>query len=87
MSSEEKIAELMCYGTIPIVFDSTACAEVPGSYGVVVAPHDVDAIVTSLSQIPVLELKKDEMLKYVQDNYDYHTNAQKYITLYQELLK
>lgn len=81
------IAEAMSCGTIPIVFDSTACSEVPGPYGVVVAPHDVDAIVKALPILPKKKQKKEEMLKYVQDNYDYHTNIQKYITLYQELLK
>ena len=81
------IAEAMCCGTIPITFNSTACGEVPGPYGVVVTPHDIKAIVATLSTIPALKQKRDEMLKYVQDNYDYHTNAQKYIELYKELLK
>ena len=81
------IAEAMCCGTIPITFNSTACGEISGPYGVVVKPHDVEAIVASLATIPALKKKRDEMLKYVQDNYDYHTNAQKYIEFYQELLK
>lgn len=81
------IAEAMCCGTVPITFDSTACGEVPGPYGIVVKPHDVDAIVKALPSLSEKKQKKDEMLKYVQDNYDYRTNAQKYIELYQELLK
>ncbi len=80
------IAEAMCCGTVPIVFDSTACGEVPGPYGVVVAPHDVDAIVASLHHIPSLKHETDAMLMYVQENYDYHSNAQKYVELYRELL-
>ncbi|MCR4614110.1 MAG: glycosyltransferase [Bacteroidaceae bacterium] len=80
------IAEAMCCGTVPITFDSTACGEIPGPYGIVVAPHDIDAIVKSLSHLDELKENKDEMLQYVRDNYDYHTNAAKYIDLYKELL-
>ena len=42
------IAEAMACGSVPIVFDSTACGETAGPYGVVVCPHDVEAMVDAL---------------------------------------
>ena len=80
------IAEAMSCGTVPITFNSTACGEVPGPYGLVVSPHDVDAIVAALPEIKEMRGQSDKIIKYVQDNYDYHTNAQKYIELYKNIL-
>lgn len=79
------IAEAMLCGTVPITFDSTACGEIPGPYGIVVAPHDIETIVKSLPQIDVLKEKREDMLRFVHENYDYETNAEKYIELYKEL--
>lgn len=81
------IAEAMCCGTIPIAFNSTACGEIAGRYGIVVAPHDISAIVESLPSISILKEKKEEMLRYVRDNFDYQTNAEKYVNLYKELIE
>ena len=81
------IAEAMCCGTVPITFDSTACGEVPGPYGIVVPPHDVEAIVKQLPRLDEMKKDKDKMLQYVRDNYDYETNAHKYIELYKELIE
>lgn len=80
------IAEAMSCGTVPITFDSTACGEIPGPYGVVVAPHDVDAIVKALPDLPKRQELSSEMIRYVHDNYDYHTNAQQYVDLYKKIL-
>ena len=80
------IAEAMSCGTVPITFDSTACGEVPGPYGIVVAPHDVDAIIKALPTITSLKEKEEEMLQYVRDNYDYKTNTNQYLDLYKDLL-
>ena len=80
------IAEAMSCGTVPITFDSTACGEVPGPYGIVVKPHDVEAIVESLPRLEKLKKQRDKIVQYVRDNYDYQTNAHKYIELYKELL-
>ena len=80
------IAEAMSCGTIPITFNSTACGETTGPYGIVVAPHDVDAIVNALHNIPALREKREDMLRFVHENYDYHTNAKKYIELYKDLI-
>ena len=81
------IAEAMSCGTIPMVFDSTACGEIPGPYGIVVPAHDIDSFINRLSEIDDLHRKKDDMLQFVSEKYDYRTNAQKYIKLYEELLK
>lgn len=80
------IAEAMTCGTIPITFNSTACGETPGPFGAVVAPHDIDAIVEILGLLPELQEQRENMLEYVRNNYDYHTNAHKYIELYEDLL-
>lgn len=80
------IAEAMSCGTVPITFGSTACGEVPGPYGIVVKPHDVEAIAKSLPKLEELKKQKDDIVQYVRDNYDYQTNADKYIGLYKELL-
>ena len=81
------IAEAMCCGTVPITFNSTACGEVPGPFGIVVPPHDVESIVQKLSRIKELQEKRKLMLQFVYDNYDYQTNAHEYIKIYEELLK
>ena len=81
------IAEAMTCGTVPITFNSTACGEVPGPYGLVVAPHDVDAIVDAIPRLSELQKQSDNIIKYVLDNYDYHTNAQQYVDLYTDILK
>lgn len=80
------IAEAMSCGTIPITFNSTACGEIPGSYGMVVAPHDVDAIINALPQIATLKERREDMLLFVRENYDYVTNSTNYIELYKDLI-
>lgn len=81
------IGEAMACGTIPITYDSTACAETPGSYGIVVPPRDVQAIAQSL---PLLTEKKkhcSEMIGYVKANYDKVSNIKQYLKLYELLSK
>ena len=80
------IAEAMSCGTVPVTFNSTACGEVPGPYGIVVAPHDVEAIIKALPTITSLKEKEEDMLRYVRDNYDYKTNTNQYLDLYKDLL-
>lgn len=80
------IAEAMACGTIPITYNSTACAEVPGGFGIVVEPRDVVGIINSL---PLLEEKKkhsSEMIEYVKNNYDKCTNTNKYVDVYESFL-
>ena len=79
------IGEAMACGTIPITYNSTACAETPGGYGIVVPPRDIDAIIQAL---PGLELKQrliSEMIDYVKSNYDKSSNITQYLSLYNEV--
>lgn len=80
------IAEAMSCGTVPVTFNSTACGEISGPYGIIVTPHDVNAIIRSLSKLQEKQKKSDEIIQYTIDNYDYHTNAQQYVDLYQQVL-
>lgn len=80
------IAEAMACGAVPIVFASTACGEIPGKYGIVVPPHDIDAIIKALPLLPAMHKLREEIVRYVHENYDYEINAQKYIELYREIL-
>ena len=80
------IAEAMSCGTVPIVFDSTACGEIPGPYGIVIPPHDVKAIIHRLSEVDSIQKRKTEMLCFVSDNYDYQTNAEEYLEQYRRLI-
>ena len=81
------IAEAMACGTVPITFNCTACGETPGPYGLIVAPHDVDAIVTALPRLADMQKQSDNIIQYVKDNYDYYTNAQQYVDLYRQILR
>lgn len=81
------IAEAMSCGTVPITFNSTACGEVPGPYGIIVKPHDINAIVESLPRITDLRSKHDEIIEFVHKNYDYRTNAEQYLNLYKETIR
>lgn len=80
------IAEAMSCGTIPITYNATACSEIPSTYGIIVQPRDIDAIVNSL---PLLEQKKastQEMIEYVKHKFDKATNINKYLSLYKHLV-
>lgn len=80
------IAEAMLCGTIPISFNSTACGEIPGPYGIVVPPHDIMAIVEALPLLEDMKTKRHDMVRFVRDNYDYSTNADKYLMLYENII-
>lgn len=62
------IAEAMSCGTVPIVFNSTACPETASPYGLVVPPHDVEAMV---SVIPTAEEpeRRSRVREYVLEHY------------------
>lgn len=79
------IAEAMSCGTVPITFNSTACGEIPGPYGIVLPPHNVEEIIHSLPKIPLLKEQKEQMIRFVRDNYGFQTNTNRYIELYKEL--
>ena len=80
------IAEAMSCGTVPITFNSTACGEVPGPYGIVVSPHDVDTIVQILPSLSKYQEKREDIIRYVLEHYDYPTNAHQYLSLYGRML-
>lgn len=79
------IAEAMACGTIPIVYNSTACGEIPGGYGIVVEPRDVEGIIKSLSLLEEKKSHSGEMKEYVKKNYDKKTNTNRYIDLYEAI--
>ena len=81
------IAEAMSCGTVPITFNSTACGEVPGPFGIIVQPHDVDSIVQVLPSLTKYQKKSEDIIRYVLEHYDYSTNAHQYLSLYESILK
>lgn len=78
------LAEAMACGTPCVVFNSTACPEIVGNTGLVVEPHDVEAMKDSIVQISNKGKKfyKDRCIDYVNSNFDYRANAQQYVDLY-----
>ena len=71
------IAEAMSCGTVPIVFNATACGDTAGPFGIAVQPHDVDAMIAAL---PVTEdaARKENVRKYVIDNYAHPADLECY---------
>lgn len=78
------IAEAMACGTVPIVFDSTACAETAGPHGYSVAPHDTDAMLRCLLNVD--RNKADLLRQYTLDNYHKPLNINKYWGRYKKIL-
>lgn len=79
------IGEAMACGTIPITYNSTACAETPSNFGIIVPPRDTDAIINALPLIEQKRLHSQEMIDFVKATYDKKTNINKYIEEYQQL--
>lgn len=79
------IAEAMACGTLPIVFNSTACPEVADRLGITVAPHDISAIVEALSTLNVTQEHQEALISYVREHYNIDTNVRRYINLYEQL--
>jgi len=77
------IAEAMACGTTPIVYNSTACPEVTGGFGVTVEPHDLASIVACLDSIPH---ESEAMVKFVKSEYNKELNISQYIELYKSLI-
>lgn len=80
------IAEAMACGTVPITFNSTACGEIAGNFGVIVEPHDTEAIVSALSKLDELKGRREEMINYVKENYCKEKNIDRYLEIYRELV-
>lgn len=81
------IAEAMACGTIPITYDSTACAEVPGVYGIIVKPRNVDDVIHSLVLLDEKIKQRAKMVEYVKKNYDKNINTNKYVDIYESFKK
>lgn len=79
------IAEAMACGTPPVVFDSTACPEVAGELGFVVAPHDTEAIVGLLPRLEISEERRMRLAEFVRTNYDYTVNTNRYLEIYNNI--
>lgn len=79
------IVEAMACGTIPIVYNSTACAEVTGGFGITIEPHDIPAIISSLKSHHSYD--KEAMIEFVKRTYDKKKNISQYLDLYKSLLK
>ena len=79
------IAEAMSSGTVPIVFDSTACGEIAGPYGVVVAPHDVSAMCKALADVNNPDRRK-QVREYALVHYNSQTNKLAYFEMFKKLV-
>ena len=80
------IAEAMACETIPFVFNSTACGEIAGPYGVVVEPHDVKAMVNSLNIADDNERRRLAR-EYALQHYSKLYNLQLYYKLFRDIIK
>ncbi len=79
------IAEAMSCGAVPLVFDSTACSEIPGPYGFKFAPHDVGAMAGVLPSLSVPDSLRREMREYARIHYDKATNLKQYMDVYRDM--
>ena len=80
------IAEAMACGTVPVVYDSTACPETAGPYGIVVPTHDVNAMVSKLADAEN-PIRRIGVRRYALDYYSRSTNINMYIeTVFTPLL-
>ena len=83
------IAEALACGTPAVVYNSTACKEIVDSTcGIVVAPHDTDAVLKA-----ILEIKQnpqrysaEQCCRRVQENFLYKPNTNQFIQLYRRLM-
>ena len=80
------IAEAMACGTIPITYNSTACGEIPGDFGIRVKLRDVDAIIEALPSLEENKLRREEMIGFVRKNYDQSKNTNKYVDIYEAIV-
>lgn len=71
------IAEAMSCQTVPIVFDSTACGETAGPFGISVAPHNVEAMVDAL-HLAEESSRREKVRIYAKEHYVYPVNLEEY---------
>lgn len=82
------MAEAQLCGAPTIVFDATACPEVVGDAGFVVSPHDVQGMLDKVLEIAKhgREHYSQHSIEYVKENFDYHTNVNKYLDVYKTIM-
>ena len=80
------IAEAMACETVPIVFDSTACGEIAGPFGISVTPHNIEAMIKS---IPLAEdnVRCMNVRNYALEKYYRPTNINAYGICFNNLLQ
>lgn len=80
-------AESMLCGTPAVVFDATACPEVVGDTGYAIGSHDVAEMMEKVKEIDHngRTFYSGRCKERVMTNYDYATNVDKYIEIYQNL--
>lgn len=84
------IAEAMACGTPAIVYNSTACPELIGKgCGYIVEPHNIQEIKKAVNEIREKGklFYSAQCISHVHANFDYHTNAQQYLSIYLEMIK
>jgi glycosyltransferase involved in cell wall biosynthesis len=82
-------AEALACGTPAIVYDTTGCAElIKENTGFVVPVNNINSL-----KEKILEIKEkgkayysDSCISHARENFDYKTNAKKYIELYNEMI-
>ena len=80
------IAEAMACGTVPIVFDSTACGETASPYGIVVEAHDVSAMIDAIP-LACEQQRKESVRQYALENYNRQKNIETYYEVYKSLIQ
>lgn len=83
------VAEAMACGTPAIVYNSTALPELIGEgCGFVVERRDVNEIYKSIQQIQFSgkDFYSESCINFVKDNFNYETNVQKLISIYESLI-
>lgn len=82
------MAEAQLCGTPAIVFNATACPEVVGDAGFVVAPHDVEAMYECICEIMKngRNYYSQRCIEHVKENFCYQHNVEKYLNIYSQII-
>lgn len=82
-------AEAMLCGTPAVVFNSTACPEVVGNAGYAVEPHNIQEMLDKVNEITKKgrSYYSERCKQHVINNYNYEINVDKYIDIYESLIK
>lgn len=82
-------AEAMLCGTPAVVFNSTACPEVVGNTGYAVEPHNIQEMLDKVNEITNKgrSYYSERCKQHVINNYNYEINVDKYIDIYESIIK